>query len=98
MGATSILTGDTDVDFTLELVDTTAGVLSGVVLLPDVDTPAGAGVELTAIGPLPEVTVRTDDAGNYAFAEIFPQGLYTITVADPVTGFVCARAALPSRR
>jgi len=88
VGATSILTNDTDVDFTLELVDTTAGVLSGVVLLPDGNTPAGAGVELTAIGPLPEVTVRTDDAGNYAFAEIFPQGLYTITVADPVTGFV----------
>ena len=88
VGATSVLTPDTDVDFTIELVDTTAGVLSGLVVLPDGVTPAGAGVELTALGPLPEVTVRTDDAGHYEFAAIFPQGLYTVTVADSVTGFV----------
>ena len=86
IGDTKTLTSETSVDFTLELVDTTAGILSGTVFLPDGVTPAGAGIELTAVGALPEITVRTDDAGAYAFAPLFPQGIYIITVQDPVTG------------
>lgn len=86
VGATATLTKATPVDFRLVLVDTTAGVLSGTVFLPDGVTPAGAGIEVSAIGPLPEVVVRTDDDGFYEFAPIFPQGLYTVAVFDFVTG------------
>ena len=77
--------GDT-VDFQVRLVNTMAGVLSGTVFLPDGVTPAGAGVEVTARGSLPDVMVRTDDAGRYRFAKILPEGHYTLTAADPVTG------------
>ena len=41
------------------LVNTISGELSGTVYLPDGITPAGAGVEVTAVGPLPDVTVTT---------------------------------------
>ncbi len=73
------------VTFNLRMVNTIAGVLSGTVSLPD-GTPAGAGVEVTANGPLPDVTVRTDAQGKYHFAKIFPAGGYTVTASDPVTG------------
>src|SRR5207244_1758733 len=36
----------------------------------------------------PDVTVETDAAGFYRFAKIFPEGLYTLTASDPVTGGV----------
>ena len=43
-------------------------------------------MEVTANGPLPDVIVKTNAAGEYAFAKIFPQGNYTVTVLDPITG------------
>ena len=73
-------------DFTLRLVNTISGVLSGTIYLPDGVTPAGAGVEVTAVGPLPEVTVATDANGHFEFAKIFPEGSYSLTARDPVTG------------
>ena len=88
VGATATLTKANPVDFELVLVDTTAGVVSGTVYLPDGVTPAGAGVEVKAIGPLPEVEVRTGEDGRYGFRAIFPQGMYTFTASDPITGFV----------
>ena len=87
VGATATLTKANPVDFELVLVDTTAGVVSGTVYLPDGVTPAGAGVEVKALGPLPEVEVRTGEDGGYRFRAIFPQGMYTFTVTDPITGF-----------
>jgi hypothetical protein len=75
-------------NFTLQMVNTIAGVLSGVVFLPDGVTPAGAGVQVIANGPLPNVTVTTDATGTFTFAKIFPQGMYTLTAADPVSGGV----------
>jgi hypothetical protein len=75
-------------DVTLRLVNTISGVLSGIVYLPDGVTPAGSGVEVTATGPLPDVTVVTDGAGRYEFAKIFPEGNYTLTARDAVTGGV----------
>ncbi len=88
VGATATLTPATPVDFRLVLVDSTAGRVTGTVFLPDGITPAGGGVEVSAVGPLPEVSVRTRDDGTYEFRPIFPQGMYTFTVRDPVTGFV----------
>lgn len=76
------------VNFNLQMVSTVSGVLSGVVFLPDGVTPAGAGVQVTANGPLPNVTVSTDATGTFTFAKIFPQGMYTLSAADPVSGGV----------
>ena len=76
------------VNFNLQMVSTISGVLSGVVYLPDGVTPAGAGVQVTANGPLPNVTVSTDATGTFTFAKIFPQGMYTLSAADPVSGGV----------
>ena len=87
VGASGTLTANGGtVDFQLKLVNTISGVLSGTVYLPDGVTPAGAGVEVTAVGPLPEVTVATDANGHYEFAKIFPEGSYTVTARDAVTG------------
>ena len=74
--------------FDLKLVNTISGELSGTVFLPDGQTPAGAGVQVTAYGPLPDVMVTTNAEGRYAFAKIFPEGRYSLTVRDPVTGGV----------
>lgn len=92
VGAQGVLqkNGDT-VAFSLKLVNSIAGVLSGTVFLPGVPdgvTPAGSGIHVTANGPLPDVTVDTDANGFYRFAKIFPEGLYTLTASDPVTGGV----------
>lgn len=89
VGAQGVLqkNGDT-VSFSLKLVNSIAGVLSGRVSLPDGVTPAGSGVQVTATGPLPDVTVDTDAQGIFRFAKIFPEGLYTLTASDPVTGGV----------
>lgn len=76
------------VNFNLQMVSTISGVLSGVVYLPDGVTPAGAGVQVIANGPLPNVTVTTDATGTFTFAKIFPQGMYTLSAADPVSGGV----------
>lgn len=76
------------VNFPLQMVNTISGVLSGVVFLPDGITAAGAGVQVTANGPLPNVTVSTDATGTFKFAKIFPQGMYTLSAADPVSGGV----------
>ncbi|HEY6351400.1 MAG TPA: Ig-like domain-containing protein, partial [Candidatus Angelobacter sp.] len=76
------------VNFNLKLVNTISGVLSGTVFLPDGVTPAGAGVQVTANGVLPDVTVSTDANGHFAFAKIFPEGNYTLTASDPVSGGV----------
>jgi Bacterial Ig-like domain/Carboxypeptidase regulatory-like domain/Bacterial Ig domain len=72
----------------LQLQNSTAGVLSGTIFLPDGVTPAGAGVQVIANGPLPNVTVNTDANGNYQFAAILPQGSYTLSASDPVSGGV----------
>jgi len=72
----------------LALVNTIAGELSGTVFMPDGMTPAGAGIEVTANGVLPDVKVTTNDQGHYQFAKIFPQGRYALTARDPVTGGV----------
>ncbi len=89
VGATGALLHDGDAQsFVLHLVSTTAGVLSGNVTLPDGATPAGPGVHVTANGPLPDVTVDTDAQGHYRFAKIFPEGTYTLTASDPVSGGV----------
>ena len=76
------------VNFGLQLVNSISGVLSGTVYLPDGTTPTGAGVQVTATGPLPDVTVSTDTNGFFKFAKIFPDGLYTLTASDPVSGGV----------
>jgi len=76
------------VNFNLKLVNTISGVFSGNVFLPDGVTPAGAGVEVTANGPLPNVTVSTDANSHFAFAKIFPEGTYTVTLRDPISGGV----------
>jgi hypothetical protein len=76
-------------DLTLnEGVSTIAGELSGTIFLPDGTTPAGAQIEVTASGPLPDVVVNTDEHGQYHFAKIFSEGSYTVTVRDPITGGV----------
>jgi hypothetical protein len=80
-------------EITVDLVlnegqSTIAGELSGTVYMPDGITPAGAGVEITASGGIPDVVVSTNAAGRYRFAKIFPQGSYTLTVRDPITGGV----------
>ncbi|MGE0454288.1 MAG: carboxypeptidase regulatory-like domain-containing protein [Vicinamibacteria bacterium] len=75
-------------DLTLRLVDTIAGELRGRVLLPDGATPAGGGIEVTASGPLPDVVVQTNAEGSFRFARVLPQGGYTLTVRDPVSGSV----------
>jgi hypothetical protein len=71
---------------TLRLASTFAGELSGRILLPDGATPAGAGVEVTINGPLPDITLRTDETGAFRFAKILPAGLYTMTAVDALTG------------
>lgn len=89
VGAQGTLTKNgSTVNLNLQMVSTIAGVLSGVVYLPDGATPVGAGVQVTVNGPLPNVTVSTDSTGTYTFAKILPQGLYTLSAADPVTGGV----------
>ena len=88
VGAKGTLTNGSTLNFPLKLVNTISGVLSGTVFLPDNRTPAGAGVQVTADGPLPDVTVSTDASGNFKFAKIFPEGQYTLTASDPVSGGV----------
>jgi protocatechuate 3,4-dioxygenase beta subunit len=78
--------GTAGVELTLRLVDTTAGVLSGQVLRPDGATAAGAGVEVSVDGPLPDVLVKTDAAGQFRFARVLPAGRYRLTARDPATG------------
>ena len=75
-------------EVTLQLVSTIAGKITGVVYEPDGETSAGPGVEVTMNGLLPDVTVLTNAQGEFRFAEIFPQGGYTITARDPITGLV----------
>ena len=88
VGTTSTLTTHgQQVDVTLTLVDTVAGQLSGTIFMPDKVTPAGAGVQVSITGSLPEVIVSTDAQGYYRFAKIFPKGGYRIIVRDPATGF-----------
>jgi hypothetical protein len=88
-GAQGVLSSNGQtVNFPLQLVNTTAGVLSGTIFLPDGVTPAGAGVQVTVNGPLPNVSVNTDANGNYQFAAILPQGQYTLSASDPVSGGV----------
>jgi len=77
--------GDT-VNFTLQLVDTMTGELSGTVFMPDDTTPVGSGIEVTINGPLPDITVLTNAEGRFVFARILPSGRYTITARDSATG------------
>ncbi len=76
------------VDLTVTLANTTAGEISGVVYEPDGVTPAGLGVEVTMNGPLPDVTVVTNAAGEYRMPKIFPAGRYSLTARDLTTGLV----------
>jgi hypothetical protein len=66
----------------LRLVDTMAGILSGTVWMPDGLSGAGPDVEVTASGPIPDVTVRTDAQGRFSFAQVLPAGGYLLTVRD----------------
>ncbi|HEX4603250.1 MAG TPA: Ig-like domain-containing protein, partial [Candidatus Angelobacter sp.] len=84
----AISTAGQTVNFNLKLVNTISGVLSGTVFLPDGITPAGAGIEVTANGPLPDVTVATDANSHFKFAKIFPEGTYKVTARDAVSGGV----------
>ena len=84
----TLTTNGATVNFNLQMVSSTSGVLSGVVFLPDGVTPAGTGVQVIANGLLPNVTVTTDATGTFKFAKIFPQGLYTLSAADPFSGGV----------
>jgi hypothetical protein len=89
---TGVLAANTQ-ELTLDLVlnegvSTIAGELSGTVYLPNGTTPAGAGIEVTATGAIPDVVVTTNAAGRYRFAKIFPEGAYTLTFRDPITGAV----------
>ncbi len=84
-GQGTLVAGGPALEFRLQLAETTAGELTGRVFLPD-GTPAGKGVLVTANGPLPDVTVRTDEDSVYRFAKIFPAGLYTLTAGDPASG------------
>jgi PA14 domain/Concanavalin A-like lectin/glucanases superfamily/Bacterial Ig-like domain/Carboxypeptidase regulatory-like domain len=71
----------------LTLVDKLAGKIQGRVFQPDGTTPVGAGIRVTlGGGSLADATVRTDDAGHYEFAEVFPEGSYQLTASDTVTG------------
>jgi hypothetical protein len=88
VGNKGVLGNGQTVNLDLHLVNTIAGQLSGTVFLPDGTTPAGPGITVTANGVLPDVTVSTDANSHYQFAKIFPQGSYTVTVRDPVTGGV----------
>ncbi len=85
-GRNGNLAGGGTQSFVVEFTDTIAGELSGTVFLPDGQTPAGAGVEVTVNGPLPDVTVRTNADSRYRFAEILPAGTWTLTASDPQTG------------
>ena len=79
-----------NINFNLQFVNSVAGVLSGTVYLPNGITPA-PGVQVTASGPFPNttnVTVTTNAVGLYQFAPILPEGNYTLTAADPVSGGV----------
>jgi len=89
-------------EVTLKLLNTIAGRITGAVYEPDGTTSAGPGVEVTMNGALPDVTVHTNSAGEFAFPEVFPQGGYTITARDPITGLVersllFASAGVPTR-
>lgn len=87
VGANAVLQENGDAaNLTLQLVESISGELSGTVFLPDGVTPAGPGVEVTANGPLPDITVLTDSLGAFKFARIFPAGRYTLTASDPATG------------
>lgn len=79
--------GDT-LPLDVRLVSTIAGKITGTVVLPDGATAAGAGVQVSVTGILPEVTVVTDARGGYALPEVFPEGFHEITARDPVTGGV----------
>jgi protocatechuate 3,4-dioxygenase beta subunit len=80
----------------MKFADTTAGVLSGNVLLPG-GAPAAAGIEVAVEGPLPEVKVATDAAGHYEFPHILPEGYYKLTARDPVGGGL-ARVSVTLKR
>jgi hypothetical protein len=85
VGAGTLIGGQT-LDLVLPLTTTTPGRISGTVYRPDGTTPAGANVEVTVNGPLPDYTVRTNADGEYTFAPILPRGVYTMTARDPLTG------------
>src|SRR4029453_10220270 len=71
----------------LTLVSTLAGKIQGNVFQPDGTTLVGPGIRVTLSGgSLADATVRTDDNGNYEFAEVFSSGSYSLTATDPVTG------------
>ncbi len=76
-----------DEETNLVLVSTLAGTIQGRVFQPDGTTLVGPGIKVTLSGgSLSEVTVRTDDAGHYEFAEVFSAGSYSLTATDPVSG------------
>src|SRR5262249_33905851 len=88
-GARSLLAKDGEQKtIDLQLADNRAGILSGAVFMPDGATPAPAGTEVTALGPLPDVSVTTDDAGRFHFTRILPAGSYQLTARDAVSGGV----------
>ncbi|MBN2369323.1 MAG: carboxypeptidase regulatory-like domain-containing protein [Vicinamibacteria bacterium] len=85
--AQGVITRDGEtVTLEVQLVDDMAKELSGMVHLPDGETPVGAGIQVSVEGRLPEVQVRTDETGEYHFPEVLPAGRYQLTALDPETG------------
>ncbi|MBN2370855.1 MAG: Ig-like domain-containing protein, partial [Vicinamibacteria bacterium] len=71
--------GSAHIEVTLK--DTIAGILSGVIMLPD-GSPGVPDIEVTASGPVPDVTVHTVAEGQYSFAPVLPAGRYLLTARD----------------
>jgi hypothetical protein len=94
-GAKGVLArnGDT-LHLDVPLINKTAGETSGTILLPDGVTPAGLGVEVSLEGALPKVSGRTDETGHYRIASVLPEGPYTLTAIDSVTGSVAQQSVL----
>ncbi|HWS88659.1 MAG TPA: carboxypeptidase regulatory-like domain-containing protein, partial [Pyrinomonadaceae bacterium] len=77
--------GDAEVNFSL--VNTLAGKIQGTIYKPGGTTTAGSGVKVAlGGGALADVSVTTDAAGRYEFAEVFAEGGYWLTATDPATG------------
>ncbi len=81
------LSGDSQINCNLTLVDTLAGSIHGRVYRPDGTTPAGPGIWVTlGGGTLADARIQTDDAGEYRFPDVFGSGTYSVTADDPKTG------------
>ncbi len=75
-----------DVELKFFPVAETRGTVSGLVVMPDDETPAGAGVEVT-ISFSDGITVTTDKNGRFDSQFPIPKNQpYSVTAHDPVSG------------